>query len=112
MLNEAMQSESSVPAGQLDMKEEFMNKAEDEMRAEYRREDLGKGIRGKYFDQVSKGTNLVLLDDRVSKAFPTADAVNQALIGLLELTEQTARITSRAKRTARSRNKTKGPGPH
>lgn len=47
-----------------------MNKAEDEMRAEYRREDLGKGIRGKYFDRVSKGANLVLLDDRVSKAFP------------------------------------------
>ncbi len=92
MLNEAIQSESSVPAGQLDMKEEFMNKAEEraeiEMRAEYRREDLGKGIRGKYFDRVSKGTNLVLLDDRASKAFPTAEAVNQALIGLLELTEE------------------------
>ena len=37
-----------------------MNKAKkDEMRAEYRREDLGKGVRGKYFERVSKGTNLV-----------------------------------------------------
>ena len=75
-----------------------MSKTNDEMRAEYRREDLGKGIRGKYFDRVSKGSNLVLLDDKVAKAFPTGDAVNEALLGLLALTEQTARITSRSKR--------------
>lgn len=81
-----------------------MNKAKYEMRAEYRREDLGKGIRGKYFERVSKGTNLVLLDDKVAKAFPTTEAVNEALLGLLALTEQTARITSRSKRTARKRD--------
>ena len=34
-----------------------MSKAKDEMRSEYRREDLGKGVRGKYFERVSKGTN-------------------------------------------------------
>ena len=78
-----------------------MSKAKDEMRAEYRREDLGKGVRGKYFERVSKGTNLVLLNDKVAKAFPTGDAVNEALLGLLALTEQTARITGRPKRTAR-----------
>ena len=80
-----------------------MSKAKDEIRPEYRREDLGKGIRGKYLDRVSKGTNLVLLDDRVAKAFPTGEAVNEALLGLLALTEQTARITGRSKRTARKR---------
>ena len=85
------------------MSEEVMSKAKDEMRAEYRREDLGKGVRGKYLDRVSKGTNLVLLDDRVAKAFPTGEAVNEALLGLLALTEQTARITGRSKRTARKR---------
>jgi len=103
MLNEAAPFESSAPAGQLDMSEEVMSKAKDEMRAEYRREDLGKGVRGKYLDRVSKGTNLVLLDDRVAKAFPTGEAVNEALLGLLALTEQTARITGRSKRTARKR---------
>ena len=76
---------------------------EDEMRAEYRREDLGKGVRGKYFARVSKGSNLVLLDDKVAKAFPTGDAVNEALLSLLKFTEQTARITGRAKRTAPKR---------
>ena len=29
-----------------------MSKAKDEMRTEYRREGLGKGVRGKYFDRV------------------------------------------------------------
>jgi len=73
-----------------------MNKVKEEMRAEYRREDLGKGVRGKYFDRVSRGTNLVLLDEKVAKAFPTSEAVNEALLGLLSLTEQTTRITRRS----------------
>ncbi len=80
-----------------------MRKAKDEMRAEYLRDDLGKGIRGKYFERVSKGTNLVLLNDEVAKAFPTGEAVNEALLGLLALTEQTARITGRSKRSTRKR---------
>ncbi|OIQ71522.1 hypothetical protein GALL_468630 [mine drainage metagenome] len=80
-----------------------MNKAKDEMRTEYRREDLGKGVRGKYFARVSKGSNLVLLDDKVAKAFPTGEAVNEALLSLLTFTEQTARITARSKRTTPKR---------
>lgn len=73
-----------------------MNTDKDEMRAEYRREDLGKGVRGKYAARYAKGTNLVLLDDKVAKAFPTAAAVNSALLALLSLTEQTAQITKQA----------------
>lgn len=80
-----------------------MSKAKEDMRAEYRREDLGKGVRGKYLARVSKGTNLVLLDDRVAKAFPTTEAVNEALLGLLALTEQTTRITSRSSGRAKAR---------
>lgn len=78
-----------------------MSKPKDEMRKEYQRADLGAGVRGKYLDRVAKGTNLVLLDEKVAKSFPTAEAVNQALLGLLALTEQTARITGRAKRRPR-----------
>ncbi len=62
-----------------------MSKDKDEMRPEYRREDLGKGVRGKYAARYAKGTNLVLLDDKVAKAFPTATAVNEALLGLLQI---------------------------
>lgn len=60
-----------------------MSKDKDEMRSEYRREDLGASVRGKYFECFSKGTNLVLLDDRIAKVFPTAAAVNEALLGLI-----------------------------
>jgi hypothetical protein len=80
-----------------------MSKAKDEIRPEYRREDLCKGTRGNYLARVSKGTNLVLLNEDVAKAFPTTEAVNGALGGLLALTEQTARTTARSTRTARKR---------
>lgn len=73
-----------------------MSMDNDEMRAEYRHEDLGKGVRGKYAARYAEGTNLVLLDDKVAKAFPTAAAVNSALLALLALTEQTAQITKQA----------------
>ena len=61
----------------------------DELRPEYRREDLGKGVRGKYHDACQQGTNLVLLRPEVAKAFPTSEAVNEALLGWMRLTEQT-----------------------
>lgn len=84
------------PERQPDMNEESMNTADDEMRGEYRREELGKGVRGKYFARYSKGTNLVLLDERVAKAFPTAEAVDEALLGLINLASKSALITSRS----------------
>lgn len=77
------------------MNEESTNKADD-LRKEYRREELGKGVRGKYFSRYSRGTNLVLLDDRVAKAFPTAEAVNEALLELIELAARTTHIAGRS----------------
>ena len=61
----------------------------DELRPEYRREDIRKGVRGKYFASYQKGSNLVLLNP----------AVNEALRGLLQLTERTKKLTRRAGRT-------------
>ncbi len=76
-------------------------KADDqEMREEYRREDLGKGVRGKYHPRFLAGTNLVLLDDRVVKAFPTSEDVNAALLGLIALVPRigaTPRTSGRGK---------------
>ena len=37
-------------------------KKTDEMRAEYRREDLGAGVRGKHHDAYQSGTDIALLD--------------------------------------------------
>ena len=68
----------------------------DDLRREYRREDLGKGVRGKYFAAYQKGSNLVLLSPDVAKAFPTSEAVNEALRGLLQLTEQTKKLARRS----------------
>ena len=80
-----------------------MSKDKDEMCAEYRREDLGKGVRGKYFKRYAKGTNLVLLNDKVAKAFPTAEAVNEALLGLLSMTGKTTRLRGRSSGRAAKR---------
>lgn len=81
-----------------------MKKAErDELRQEYRRVDLGKGVRGKYLKAYRAGTNLVLLDPQVAAAFPTERAVNEALSTLIEVAEHAGlarRSTGRAK-TAR-----------
>ncbi len=60
----------------------------DTLRSEYRREDLGPGVRGKYFKEYSRGTNVVLLQPDVAKAFPTAEAVNEALRSLLRLSKR------------------------
>lgn len=68
----------------------------DDLRPEYRRADLGKGVRGKYFAAFEKGSNLVVLSPDVAKAFPSSAAVNEALRGLLQITEQTKQLTKRA----------------
>jgi hypothetical protein len=74
-----------------------MKKTKDEMRAEYKRSDFTKLERGKFYKQVAKGTSVALLDPAIAKAFPTSEAVNAALLGLLTLTEQTARLTRHTK---------------
>jgi len=79
-----------------------MKTSKGEMRAEYAREDFGKMVRGKYAARYAKGTNLVLLDEKVAKAFPTAKAVNEALLGLLELA-QTASAAARTTKATRKR---------
>ena len=84
-----------------------MKKA-DELRKEYRREDLGHGIRGKYYDQYLKGTNLVLLRPEVARAFPTADSVNDALQLLIDLSTRSASANS-AMRPTRTRGKRRAP---
>ena len=57
---------------------------EDELRPEYDATVLKNGVRGKYLAQYRSGTNLVLLDTDVAKAYPTAEAVNAALRQLIQ----------------------------
>ena len=72
------------------------------IRKEYRREDLGTGVRGKYYDEYRKGTNLVLLSPDVAKAFPTEEAVNNALRSLINIAQETIGLTRRSSRRAKS----------
>ena len=60
-------------------------KKTEEMRAEYRREDLGKGVRGKHHSAFQKGSNLVLLTPELAKIFPTNESVNAALESLVDV---------------------------
>jgi hypothetical protein len=78
-------------------------KATDELRPEYKREDLGAGVRGKYFEEYSKGTNLVLLSPEVAKVFTTAEAVNEALRSLISLAEKSTGRTNRSTGSAKKR---------
>ena len=61
-------------------------KKTDELRPEY---DLGQllrgGVRGKYAKRYHAGTNLVLLDPDVRRAFRSDEAVNEALRLVIEL---------------------------
>jgi hypothetical protein len=51
----------------------------DDIRDEYDLARLGWGVQGKYFDRYREGTNLARLDKEVQEAFPTDEAVNEAL---------------------------------
>ncbi|MDO8413138.1 MAG: hypothetical protein Q7S51_05030 [Gallionellaceae bacterium] len=66
-----------------------------EMRAEYRREDLGKGVRGKHYAEFKKGSNLVLLTPELAKIFPTNEAVNAALNSLVWIARAATGLTPR-----------------
>lgn len=58
---------------------------DDDLRPEYDETVLRNGVRGKYFARYQEGTNLVLLDPDVAKAFPDGEAVNNALRLLIQV---------------------------
>jgi hypothetical protein len=72
-----------------------MNKISDasdnEMRAEYDFASMKGGVRGKYAARLRKGTNLVLLEPEIAEAFPSDQAVNEALRGMLNTTKAVRR---------------------
>lgn len=67
------------------MKNKVDAPADDELRAEYNLSQLKEGVRGKYAKRYSEGTNLVLLAPDVAEAFPSDEAVNEALRLLMKV---------------------------
>ena len=70
---------------------------DEEMRAEYRREDLGPLVRGKYASAYVKATNVVVIDPSLTKVFPNSEAVNEALRSLLAVASLTTGITNKVR---------------
>jgi hypothetical protein len=69
-----------------------------QMRAEYDF-DYSKAVRGKYYKRLLKeGSNVVVLDRDVAKAFPDSVSVNKALRSVLE-GKRRRRLTTRSTRT-------------
>ena len=58
-----------------------------DMRPEYDFASMKGGVRGKYVKKYRAGTNLVLLDPELARAFPTEATVNAALRAVLRFTE-------------------------
>jgi hypothetical protein len=68
------------------MKKE-VNELEDELRPEYDFSKMVGGVKGKYVERYRAGTNLVLLEPDIAKAFPTDASVNEALRLLLQIAQ-------------------------
>jgi hypothetical protein len=68
----------------------------DELRPEYDF-DYSKAVRGKYYQRlIDEGSNVVILEPDIAKAFRDSVSVNEALRSLLDLTRSTKRLTSRS----------------
>ncbi len=77
------------------MSKAFTKKIGDELRPEYDLAQLKGGVRGKYYKRAIAGTNLVLIEPDLAKAFPDADSVNQALRILLDAARESRRLPAR-----------------
>ena len=69
----------------------------DELRTEYKRSDFPAGlVRGKYAERIRESSNIVVLRPEVAQVFPNEDAVNDALLSLIELAEKSTRLSGRS----------------
>ena len=84
---------------------------EDDLRPEYDPSELKGGVRGKYLERYRAGTNLALLAPEVRAAFPTDEAVNQALRSLIQAHQPAQPGTAADPATgAGASSKSLGPG--
>jgi hypothetical protein len=64
---------------------------ESDLRPEYDFSSMPGGVRGKYVKRLRKGSNIVILEPEIAVAFPTDEAVNAALRGVLDTTKAVRR---------------------
>ena len=82
------------------MRNPVAKRRSEELRPEYDLAALKGGVRGKYYKQATAGTNLVLLEPDVARAFPDSRSVNRALRLLKEVATKSSKgkISPGAKR--------------
>lgn len=66
----------------------------DDLRPEYDFASMKGGVRGKYVKRFRESTNIVLVEPEVAEAFPTEDAVNEALRGVLNTARALTTMTA------------------
>ena len=72
------------------MSKEKKRMAEPELSAEY---DFRKGVRGKYAQPYTAGSNIVVLSPDLARVFPDSESVYKALRALVEIAQQSAKIS-------------------
>ena len=87
------------------MKKQLVKRRSDDRRPEYDLARLKGGVRGKYYKQATAGTNLVLLEPDVARAFPDSSSVNRALRLLQEVATKSS---GRARKSAGARRRATG----
>ena len=80
----------------------------DDLRPEYDLARLKDGVRGKYYRRAMAGTNLVLLEPDVARAFPDSDSVNRALRLLHDVATKSS---ARTRKAAHGRGRATGKRP-
>jgi hypothetical protein len=74
---------SGIRPKQDSMRKEPAGRFDDNLRPEYDLSKLKGGVRGKYYQRAKGGTNLVLIEPDLARAFPDEKSVNRALRLLL-----------------------------
>jgi len=65
---------------------------EDDLRPEYDF-DFSKAVRGKYYQEYMRSSNVVVLDPDIAAAFNSSESVNTALRSMLAFAKQTEILT-------------------
>ena len=72
-------------------------KSRDDMRSEY---DFSGGVRGRFYKEYMKGTNVVVLDPDVAEMFPDSATANEALRLLAQLAKRQIKNKPKKAKTA------------
>jgi hypothetical protein len=75
---------------------------DDDLRPEYKRSDFGVMKRGEYAARARAALKVAILKPEIAKAFPTSEAVNDALATMLSIASESKRVTSPPKRVRKA----------